>query len=493
MLEIEVRNFQSISSVKVLVEGFTAILGRSNIGKSAFIRAVQCALTGAVGTDFVRHGPQCERHVRGNKKCNCCSSVIFRSPKLSFTWEKGDNVNRYTVVHPDTTTEVFEGLERGTPPFLLPDYRMVQVGSKKELVQIPAQFEPIFLLDQSGTVVADVLSDVARLDHINKAIGLVNKDRKETQTRRKVREEDVRNLASKLSKFDGLDDVPIAEVEALGARVRDTRQRLNQIDRYIERLQALKLSLQSLTKALEPKLPDVACLETQHRSLLQVTSFQDRAVAGKVAFSALSAATKPTLPNILPAQSFCEDLGVSEDFLSRYLDRTQHLESLFGVDSIILPEVSCLDVATTLQRMDSLLQRLQATQETVSRYTPLERLPEVSSEAKALRLWPKVSQVFDYSCRYTQLQEAVSRGELLATLTDSPPEGFSAKVGTLSRAFSWLDRLTSIRDTYTTVSREQVLVETEVTSVKSELEALGTCPACSQPFVKGQHLHLEGL
>ena len=33
MIEVEVRNFQSIEHISLKVEGFTALVGRSNIGK----------------------------------------------------------------------------------------------------------------------------------------------------------------------------------------------------------------------------------------------------------------------------------------------------------------------------------------------------------------------------------------------------------------------------------------------------------------------------
>jgi predicted ATP-dependent endonuclease of OLD family len=61
MIEIEVNDFQSISHTAVTIDKFSVIVGRSNIGKSALVRAIQCALTGAVGTDFVRHGATCDR------------------------------------------------------------------------------------------------------------------------------------------------------------------------------------------------------------------------------------------------------------------------------------------------------------------------------------------------------------------------------------------------------------------------------------------------
>lgn len=494
MLEIEVRNFQSIACVKVLVQGFTAILGRSNIGKSAFIRAVQCALTGAVGTDFVRHSASCERHVRGTKKCNCASKVTFKSSKVTFTWEKGDNVNRYTVERPDNPIpEVFEGLDRGTPPFLLPDFRMVQVGSKKELIQIPAQFEPIFLLDQSGPVVADVLSDVARLDCINKAMGLVNKDRKDALAKRKVREEDIRTLTLKLSVFDGLDTVPISAMEAVGVRVHKLQQDLALVDGYIAKAQELRNALQVVQRALAPEMPDIATTASTYSSLLQVDIFQSRAVSGKMTLLGLVEVLKPTLPENPSVQNQLTRLDQVQGLLSKHQDRKQALDDLSGVDVISLPDTSCLNQAPILQRASSLLQRFQALEDAVSRSSVLVNLEKTFPEGTVFKMWPQVSQVEDYLQRYTQLQQVVSRNSELQSIPVVTPGDLPHKVRTLDSVCAWVGRLVAIREGYTTASKEHALAEAETVSVRSALEELGTCPTCNQAFAQGQHLHLGDL
>jgi hypothetical protein len=494
MLELEVHNFQSVLRAKVVVDGFTAIEGRSNIGKSAFIRAVQCALTGAVGTDFVRHGPACERYVRGNKKCSCFSTVIFRSSKLTLTWEKGDNVNRYTVVRPDIPTpEVFNGLERGTPLFLLPDFQMVQIGAKKELVQIPDQFEPIFLLNQSGPSVADVLSDVARLDCINKAMVLVSKDRKEVTSKRKVREEDVKNLTDSLGLYSGLDDVPIKVVEALGVRLRKAQQTLSQVEGYISKLQGLKVTLQALFRALEPNLPDLLPLETTYSGLVQVEGFQVRALANASALLDLSMVLKPELPSVDPLLNTNSSLVCTNGFLVRYQERTQILGVLTGVDQVDVPDVPKLDDSfDVLQRISSLTQRLKTVTEVIDRYKDLDQVI-VPDESKLLQLWPQISQLEESLQKYTRLQADIFRGDMVQEASNISMDNILERLETFSKISLMLNRLSALKTVFLTSKQEHEAVEVEVRQTIMDLEALGTCPTCSQSFAKGQHLHLEGL
>ena len=55
-MKIRVRNYQAIADASLEVEGFTAVTGRSNIGKSGLIRAISAILFGNPGEDYIRRG-----------------------------------------------------------------------------------------------------------------------------------------------------------------------------------------------------------------------------------------------------------------------------------------------------------------------------------------------------------------------------------------------------------------------------------------------------
>src|SRR5512137_438933 len=96
MIEVEVRDFQSIERATIRIDGFTTLVGRSNIGKSAFVRAVQAAITGAPVGAYVRHAALCPRKTRKLKECRCQCSVHVKTEGFDMLWEKGDFINRYT-------------------------------------------------------------------------------------------------------------------------------------------------------------------------------------------------------------------------------------------------------------------------------------------------------------------------------------------------------------------------------------------------------------
>lgn len=257
MIEVEISNFQSIEHVVLPINGFTTLVGRSNIGKTAVIRAVKAALTGRAGNNFVRHGPTCARLV-GQKKCKCFASVHIQAPGLDLLWEKGDAVNRYIV---NGTT--YDKVERGTPSFLTPDFLPLRVADKQVLLQVADQFRPIFLLDASGPAVADTLSDVARLDQINVASKLADKDLREVRATLKVRHKDVHELADGLATYDGLDDAikPVEGVQKRLDGLQGLEGRLSVLERFTGQIKDKALDLRRLEGLGDIVIPEITRLE----------------------------------------------------------------------------------------------------------------------------------------------------------------------------------------------------------------------------------------
>jgi DNA repair ATPase RecN len=298
--EIEVRNFQSIEHAHFTIEGYTAIAGRSNIGKSALVRAIKAALTGASGTGFVRHGPHCTRRTRDTKKCSCKSSVRIQREGFDLLWEKGDNDNTYTF-----NGKVYDSVERGAPSFILENgYAPIKIGDDKELLQVADQFDPIFLLNRTGGVIADVLSDVAHLDRINGATRLVEKDRREASSTRKVREQDVATLTQQLLDYDGLDDAlaRVRQVEDKLPEIDTADKRLKTIERFLEAATARAVEIKRLAGVENIEVPHADTLKSPFSGLERVIGWHDRLVAFKHWFERMKGLDALVVPDIKPLQ-----------------------------------------------------------------------------------------------------------------------------------------------------------------------------------------------
>lgn len=390
MIEVDIRDFQSIAHVSIQVDGFTSLVGRSNIGKSAIVRAVKAALTGAPVDALVRHGPQCVRIVKGSKTCKCFCSVHMRTEGFDLLWEKGDAVNRY----------VYNGQEysvagRGTPEFLQSLFSLVKVGDERQLLQISDQFSPIFLLNQSGTVVADVLSDVAHLERINTAVRLAEKDRKEATAARKVRERDVIDLKLRLVSFDGLDEL-LGRVQL----VEDTERRVAASTSSVHRLEAY------------------------HRNLVE-------AARGVRALDKVTLIVVPPLPAF---QSLRSDIDTIVRFEARVLGQSEAIETLEGVSLIPSLDVGPLvNLGIELARLDAWIAKLRSSKELFGKWKGIEAssIPDIAPRdaayAKSVELSSLATRVSGISRTIHGLELALRQvrdeeQQLIADLEDMKME-----------------------------------------------------------------------
>ena len=273
MIDVEIRNFQSIEHTHVQIDGFTAIIGRSNLGKSAVIRALKAALTGAPEDNYIRHKTTCERVVKSQKSCKCSCSVHMKADGFDLFWTKGGEDEGYVF-----NGTKYTAVGKGTPEFLESMFGLVKIGDDRILLQVADQFKsegggPIFLLDAGGSVVADVLSDVAQLDRINVAMKLAEKDRREASSQRKVREKDVLELKIRLSGYDGLNAVldRVKHIEMEEILVSQKRTKRDQLAALKEALLTIARQVRALNEVPKIVIPEVIPL-TQHQAAAQILS-----------------------------------------------------------------------------------------------------------------------------------------------------------------------------------------------------------------------------
>lgn len=441
MLDVTIKSFQSIDEVHLVVDGFTALVGRSNIGKSAVVRAVQSALTNALGTDFVRHGEYCSRRTRGTKKCRCSCSVHLKAEGFDLLWEKGDEVNQYTY-----NGQVYSRVDRGLPDFLTKDFAPVKVGDKKQVIQVAEQFEPIFLLGQSGTVVADVLSDVAKLDDINAAMSEVERDRREAVSTLKVRERDVQELRVSLAAYDGLDS-QVARVRAaseLWALVRKAAEQAEALDRFHARLQEVAQVIRAIQPVDAVEVPDSAPLEAFLRAFQGLLGYEVALAEKEAAVTAL----EPVEP--LP------------DFDTSGL-----------VDSALL-----------LGRIQDWMGQIDDFKSRLADWKLLEQMPDLADSPQAVL--DAFLVVDDLARQYHAAEASTEELSWVLTTPDLPdvpdPSGLTT-LTTLSQQY------TAAVSDLDALEKSMAVVDSEEAAVGEEWSVLGVCPTCSQPVASGHPIH----
>jgi len=454
MIEVAIENFQSIEKLSLNIEGFAAIVGRSNIGKSAVVRAIQCALTGATGTDFVRHLPTCERLVRGNKKCKCQATVMLKTDKLKLIWEKGDAVNQYTVWQAGETGEgtVYSKIDRGTPDFLLPDFEPVKVGKDNNLIQVSEQFDPIFLLNQSGNTVADVLSDVAQLDQVNVAMGLVSKDRKNAQSTRSVREKDILGLGEALARFDGLNQAvaDVADVESHFRAVEGAQKAAEQLDGYVGVLDSLEGSVSALGAAMKPSLPEGPPLSEALRKRSELGRFYQAVAERAPVVRRLAGIDKVDLPDVGPLSFVAEKAAQLVGWIAQLREFKAALPALKKLDEATLPETKPMSVAVA-----------------------------------------QLGSAQSFLNKQVKLEAAVAKMDLLPTGELPPLDSLNKALGAVQALQAFLDKQDRLEKVIPKLEGGLAeAVETE-TAILDEINELGVCPTCSQGIDAEHCLHME--
>jgi hypothetical protein len=273
MINIEIKDFQAIEHLDLCIDRVTAIVGGSNIGKSSVVRALKCALTNSTGTAFVRHSLQCARVLKGSKTCKCQSSVHIVMEDFDLFWEKGDAVNRYTF-----NKKVYDKPGQGIPEFLVDKgFSPVKIGDTLGSIQVADQFFPIFLLNQSGPAVAEAISDVSRLDRINRAAKAAEKDRKEAASTKKLREEDAVTLRVRLQQYEGLDEavLRVSKVESQSSEVEAAESSVVALEGYIASTSQLTKKIRDLKVVSSVSVPALGLIQDPHLRVKSLTRFSE--------------------------------------------------------------------------------------------------------------------------------------------------------------------------------------------------------------------------
>lgn len=382
-MHIEVCNFQSIEHVTLNVEGFTALVGRSNIGKSALVRAVKTALTNEVGTSFIRHDrATCARLQKAAKSCKCLASVHVRSEGFDLLWEKSDTVNRY----------VFNGTTYDKPGQGLPDFLAdaglapVKIGDDLKSIQFADQFYPIFLLNETGPTVAEALTDVARLDKISLAMKSADKVKRDAVATKKVREKDVLTLEAHLSRYTGL-DLACAQVDSTErtlALLDVQAKKVAGLSTFIGKSKALVASVTALVGVSKIKTPSPEEMTEAWEDLNAQVTFERELVRRAAAYRSLIGADKlPTPGSIEPLGEALSSLRKLHGWGARLLSLKGVFDRLTPVEAIrVPPALNVTDLRERLKQMAAFQSRLAASVTSIQ--TLAEEVSKVDLELAAV-------------------------------------------------------------------------------------------------------------
>lgn len=290
---VRVQNFQSLLDVTLDVDGFTVVTGSNNSGKSALLRAIRGAFQNTRGTSFIRHGTT-----------KSVVTVDFGGGD-SVVWEKGKGAG-------DKPT--FTVGPKGTPLHpgsAVPDevralgVRPITAGGREIWPQFAPQFTgQVFLLDQPGSVLAEAVSDVARVTQLNEALRFAESDRRAAASELRVRLSDKAGLEAEAAKFDKLGDVEtlVGEAEAAQAKVTKVGLALDAVRGYKVKLDTAQAAVDALAGVDDVPIPSLEEAAQDLATLAAWLPTQAKLTAAKEAEIALAGVDTIAIPLVETAQ-----------------------------------------------------------------------------------------------------------------------------------------------------------------------------------------------
>jgi len=347
-LTVRVQNFQSVKDTKLEIKGLTVVTGTNNTGKSAVFRAIRGAFTNTPGDDFVRHGEK-----------NCQVDITFDDGQ-TLRWTKGKD-NDYVI-----NGKEFPKVGAGVPPEVsVFGVQPITAGKKELYPQIASQITGVsFLLHESGSVIAEAVADVKRVNQLSRALSASEKDKRSTRSSLKVRRGDAKTLAEKREGFNGLDAV-VEQVEGLEVRRQNAEKMVKahgnmlKLQRRHREAQEAVDALQGLDEVSET-LPASERLEKAQKvsdTLKEAGKLNTRWKNSKAEVDSLKGLEEteesiPTADRIKKAEKFASGLRGAKKLQGRYKAARQEVDALEGVEGVseALPSDARLDYAQQFRK-----------------------------------------------------------------------------------------------------------------------------------------------
>lgn len=214
LTEVHVRDFQSLRRVELALGKFTVVMGPSNVGKTAVLRAIRMVAQNVSAPKIVvAHGARSAQ-----------ATLLFEDGKVSA--KRGTSLSVYTL-DGDSYPKSGQAVPEDVANFL----RFVEVEG--ETLNFAFQHDLPFLLDATSTTTAKVFGDLTNVNRILDAVREAARRRREVQSVLKVRRGDVESLKAKAEAFRGIP----AQQKAVEAAWQAYRQ-ASEVQAHHERVEA---------------------------------------------------------------------------------------------------------------------------------------------------------------------------------------------------------------------------------------------------------------
>lgn len=232
--KIILENFQSHKYSEIVLEdGLNIIVGPSDSGKTAILRAIKWALYNEPAGDFfIREGS------------NEVSVTIHFSDNSQLVRFRSRSKNIYKLIYNNGEELRLEGFGTGVPEEIreaIGIYKINLGGNETSSVSLAEQLEGPFLLSEKSSTRASAIGQLVGVDIIDEALREVLKDTRALNINKKSLEENIDNFTEEIKTYDYLTDLK-SDINI----VSEIRQKLFDTDNLISILKNNHASLLKL-------------------------------------------------------------------------------------------------------------------------------------------------------------------------------------------------------------------------------------------------------
>ncbi|ADL12987.1 AAA family ATPase [Acetohalobium arabaticum] len=259
--EIRIENFQSHKdTVLKLADGLNLITGPSDSGKTAVIRALRWVLYNEpLGDDFIRVGAR------------RCRVGILLTNGYRVIRERSKKENRYLVVEPDGSQEIYTGFGTKVPAEVKDLHQMAKVALDNDLettLNLDYQLIGPFLLNDSGSTKAKAIGQLTGVHVIDAAIKDIARDLRRTKDSMKQETSEVERINEKLLDYQDLPQLKeeINKESKLLSEIKEVYAKLQEYQSLKEQRDDLTEEERELNKVLN-KLAHLKKVESLYQQI----------------------------------------------------------------------------------------------------------------------------------------------------------------------------------------------------------------------------------
>ena len=428
-LNIKICDFQSIDSLDIEVYGFTCITGKSNIGKSAIVRAITSSLLNTPTVGMVRKG-------------KVFSSVQVQSLDWGYKWEKGERgINRYTidsqVLDKTGQTQIDQIAKMGFFP--------IKIGKDRKINPwCASQFDPIFLLNETGATVTDFISEVSNLQVLQDSVVLSSRGRKKLLDQVKQKTEEIDRYEIKLVKVRELDSLEKISIELFqqASSIEGYEINIDKAEEFISQIQSCERFIRIFDQISKVKIPNSQIIDITR--LKDANDWRQKLVAAAQRIISLKGSSKNQIPEV-------PEFDLSDFTRFEKINRFKHVPGLVkSVDQLsAISKIPVLDDSVKInmdsyQKLFLLYEKIDSAAKSIEPFNLKVKIPESIDE------FEKFSNMFALSQELDKTSHSIVK---------------------LNRESQELERLLAI--------------------VENEISMIPNCPTCGRVGQVRNHTHKE--